>query len=437
MIKPNSDHDVPTTSVIPEKSDLCLGIMALSDCAVMAVAKEKGFFEQNHLNVRLSKEASWANIRDKVFVGELDGAQMLAAMPIAATIGIEPLRIPMSAAFSLGLNGNAITVSDELLRLMIRVEPDIVKSPSALIGAAALKKAVEGIDRKLVFAHVYPYSSHNYELRFWLASAGIDPDEDVQLVVIPPAQMVNHLRDGDIDGYCVGEPWNGLAAQSGIGHTLVSSYDLWNNKPEKVFAVTQDWLSRYPATHLALLISLLQAAQWTDQPANRQELAEILCTKGYVDAPVDVISRSLHGNLEALCRHPGQSLPDFNVFFRYAASYPWVSHAEWLISQMYRWGQIEKVLDIRKTAMDIYRPDLYRRAAQRVGIACPAEDGKIEGCHSGKWMLNDIEMGSDLFFDGSIFNPADVVDYIARFDVNKLRVDINALARQYNHGGAQ
>lgn len=422
MMKTN---DGTTKLTSPEKTDLSFGIMALSDCAVMAVAKEKGFFEQQGLDVRLSKEASWANIRDKVVVGELDGAQMLAAMPIAASLGIEPFQVPMIAAFSLGLNGNAITVSESLVEHMYRVDPGAMASP--ISAARALKKVIASLDRKPVFAHVYPFSSHNYELRYWLASGGIEPDEDVRLVVIPPAQMVSHLKAGDIDGYCVGEPWNGQAVQFGIGRTLVTSYDLWNNKPEKVFAVTRDWFEKYPATHQAILVAMLQAAQWADSSDNREELGEILSNKGYVDAPLDVVSASLHGNLEALCRHPAQSLPDFNVFFRYAASYPWISHAQWFISQMYRWGQIREALDIRQVAMNIYRPDLYRQAARLVNAACPLENEKVEGSHSEKWMLDGIEMGKDLFFDGSIFDPDDVVSYISGFRINKLAVDINTL----------
>ena len=420
-----SDNDDTTKQMSPEKTDLCFGIMALSDCAVMAIAKEKGFFEQHGLNVRLFKEASWANIRDKVVVGELDGAQMLAGMPIAASLGIEPYQVPMITAFSLGLNGNAITVSETLVEHMYQVDPEAMASP--ISGVRALKKAITKLGRKPVFAHVYPFSSHNYELRYWLASGGIEPDEDVKLVVIPPAQMVRHLKAGDIDGYCVGEPWNGQAVQSGIGRTLVTSYDLWNNKPEKVFAVTREWLEKFPVTHQTILVAMLQAAQWADSPDNREELAEILCNKGYVDAPLEVISASLHGNLEALCRHPVQPLQDFNVFFRYAASYPWVSHAQWFISQMYRWGQIREPLDIRQVAMGIYRPDLYRQAAQLLNIHCPLENEKIEGLHPEKWLLDGIEMGKDLFFDGSVFDPGDVVSYIAGFNINRLAVDLDAL----------
>ena len=415
----------PSTIMPPEKTELNFGIMALSDSAILAVAKEKGFFEQYGLNVHLSKEASWASIRDKVVVGQLDGAQMLAAMPIATSVGIEPFHIPMITAFSLGLNGNAITVSESLVERMYQMDADAMRSP--ITGALALKKAIDTFDRKLAFAHVYPYSSHNYELRYWLASAGIDPDEDVQLVVIPPAQMVSHLKAGDIDGYCVGEPWNGQAVQSGIGHTLVTSYDLWNNKPEKVFAVTRDWLEKYPATHQAVLMAMLQAAQWADDQAHRHDLAEILCNRGYVDVPLEVVSASLDGNLEALCRQPAHAIADFNVFFRYAASYPWVSHAQWFISQMYRWGQIDKAFNIRQTAMNIYRPDLLRQAAQLVGISYPEEEQKTEGSHAENWMLGGIEMGKDLFFDGSHFDPDNVVDYIRQFRVDRLKVDVDTL----------
>lgn len=434
-MKTTSDDDDTVTQASPEKTDLCFGIMALSDCAVLAVAKEKGFFEHYGLNVRLSKEASWANIRDRIVVGELDGAQMLAAMPIAASLGIDPFQVPMITAFSLGLNGNAITVSESLVERMYQVAPDAMASP--ISGARALKKTIASFDRKLVFAHVYPYSSHNYELRYWLASAGIDPDKDVRLVVIPPAQMVSHLKAGDIDGYCVGEPWNVQAVRSGIGRTLLTSYDLWNNKPEKVFAVTQDWVDRHPVTHQAVLMAMIKAAQWADSPDNREELARILSGNGYINAQLDVVSTSLHGKLEALCRHPAQSLPDFNVFFRYAATFPWVSHAQWFISQMYRWGQIREPLDIRQAAMNIYRPDLYRKAAQQAKIICPQHDQKVEGRHADKWMLDGIEMGRDLFFDGSVFDPDEIVDYIARFKINNLAVDIDTLMTQGSNSGAQ
>jgi len=412
---------------LPEKSEVTLGIMALTDCAVLAVAKEKGFFARNGLEVSLSKEASWASIRDKVAVGELDGAQMLAGMPIVTTLGIAPLQVPMLTAFSLGLNGNAITIAEPLAEHMCRADPAAMASP--ISAAQALKKVIGDFDRKLVFAHVYPYSSHNYELRYWLAAAGIDPDEDVRLVVIPPAQMVSHLRDGTVDGYCVGEPWNGQAVRSGIGRTLFTSYDLWNNKPEKVFAVTQDWHERHPGTHQAMLVAMLQAAQWADRPDNRQELAEILCSRDYVDARLEVVISSLHGRLQALCRQPAGSLPDFNVFFRYAATFPWRSHAEWFVSQMYRWGQIGEAMNIRQIAERIYRPDLYRQAAAIAGVPCPQVDAKIEGSHESNWALDGIEMGRDLFFDGSVFDPDKVVAYIDRFEVNKLSVDMDALAR--------
>ncbi|MBI1195573.1 MAG: nitrate ABC transporter substrate-binding protein [Gammaproteobacteria bacterium] len=419
----------------PEKTEVTLGIMALTDCAVLAVAKEKGFFAQQGLDVRLSKEASWASVRDKVAVGELDGAQMLAPMPIAATLGIGPLKVPMITAFSLGLNGNAITITESLARRMSEADPNAMDSP--ISAASALKQVIAGLERKLVFAHVYPYSGHNYELRYWLAAAGIDPDEDVRLVVIPPAQMVNHLKEGTIDGYCVGEPWNGQAISSDIGRTLVTSYELWNNKPEKVFGVTQAWHDKYPGTHQAILVAMLKAAEWADRMDNRWELAEILCGKDYVDAPLGVVSASLLGNLRALCRRPAEPLFDFNVFFRYAASYPWRSHAAWFISQMYRWGQLDEAVDIVRAARDVYRPDLYCRAAEFAGVHCPHIDTKTEGSHETNWVLDGIEMGRDLFFDGSLFDPTKVVDYIRGFEVNRLCVDLNDLTRINKASDAQ
>ena len=254
-----------TPSKILEKSRLELGFIPLTDCAPLVVAKEKGFFARQGLDVSLSKESSWANIRDKVCTGMLDGAQMLAAMPLLSALDNFSCE-PMVTSISLDLNGNAITVSKELYgRMLASGEEDL---DSAMGTALALKKVIEkdkAANRPpLTFAVVFPQSSHNYLLRYWMSSAGIDPDKDVRITVVPPPQVGHYLRAGMINGCCVGEPWNSYAVAEGLGRTLITSYDIWNNHPEKVFAVTRQWAESNPNTHIAVITALLQACEWLD-----------------------------------------------------------------------------------------------------------------------------------------------------------------------------
>jgi len=388
---------------------LRLGFIPLIDCAVLAVAEAHGFFRRHDLAVELSREASWATIRDKLAVGALDGAQMLAGMPLAAAAGIDPLAAPTVTAFSLDLNGNAITVSRALWERMRAADPDAMATRPTT--AAALRRVIAA-DRAagrppLRFAMVYPFATHNYELRYWLAAAGIDPDQDVQLSVVPPPRMVDALARGAIDGFCVGEPWNSLAVQRELGCIVIAKVELWHNSPEKVLAVPRGFAEREPDRHQALLCALLEAAAWTE--THRDEVAHLLADARYVGAPAALLAGSLTGRLVL---HPGgatEHMPDFHVFHRYAANFPWASHGVWLLSQMRRWRQIDRPLDLLAVARDVYRPDLYRAAARAVGVCAPAIDLKPEGVHADPWTLasadGDIVMGSDLFFDGAQFDP--------------------------------
>ncbi len=419
----------------PEKPNVSFGIIPLTDCAVIVVAHEKGYFKKYGLNSTVSKEASWANIRDKVALGVLDGAHMLAPMPIAATLGIGAVRKATVTAYSMDLNGNGITVSKALYERMVKADPAAMKERP--VTARALKKVIDA-DKKsgkppMTFAMVFPVSTHNYQIRYWMASAGIDPDNDVRLIVIPPPQMVANLESNSIVGYCVGEPWNERAVTAGIGHTLITSYELWNNNPEKVFGVNLEWAEKYPKTHHATLMALIEAAQWMDKPENRIEVVKIIAQKSYVNAPEDVVKMSMTGTFRYSHGGVPRPLPDFNVFYRYAATFPWLSHAEWFITQMIRWGQIEKPLDIKKTAASVYRPDIYRDAAKALGIAVPTIDYKIEGKHSGHWTLaqasKPILMGPDKFLDGLAYDPAKPIDYVKSFKMKNVKVDLAALAK--------
>jgi nitrate/nitrite transport system substrate-binding protein len=417
-----------------EKTALTLGFIPLTDCAPLVVAKEHGLFAKYGLDVTLSKETSWANIRDKVALGILDGAQMLAPMPLAMSLGVGPIHKPMVTAFTMDLNGNAITVSNALYERMQRADAAaMVERP---LGARALK-AVLDADRKagrppLTFAMVFPESTHNYELRYWMAAAGIDPDRDVRLVVVPPPQMVGQLERGSIDGYCVGEPWNAQAVQAGIGRTLITKYEIWNNSPEKVLGVTQEWAEQYPNTHHALLLALLEAGRWLDEPDHRIEAAALIARGVYVNAPEHVVRMSMTGTFQYAADEMPRALPDFNVFHRYAANFPWRSHALWFISQMIRWGQLGRAVDMQAVAEEVYRPDLYRRAAAELSLPCPGIDYKTEGKHDAGWKLYEGEaslpMGADRFLDGRLFDPSAPLDYLRSFAVQHMNVDADQLA---------
>ncbi|SMF97033.1 nitrate/nitrite transport system substrate-binding protein [Methylomagnum ishizawai] len=416
-----------------EKRELTLGFIPLTDCAPLVIALEKGWFAKYGLEVRLSRQVSWANIRDKVAVGVLDGAHMLAAMPIATTLGLGEIKQPMVAALSLDLNGNAITVSPDLYQRMAEADPEAAQAQPMTARALARVVAQErGAGRPpMNFAMVFPFSTHHYLLRYWLAAGGIDPDRDTRLLVVPPSYMVECLNMGEIDGYCVGEPWNEQAVAVGVGRTLVTDYDIWNNHPEKVFGVTRDWAERHPHTHRAVLMALLEAARWIDQPEHRLEVAEILAREDYVNAPAEVVKMSMTGSFQYQAGAAPRSCPDFNVFHRYAANFPWRSHAMWFVTQMYRWGQLEEPRNIREVAEQVYRPDLYREAARALGFASPAVDYKAEGGHAGPWTLDGpepIALGADLYADGRCFDPADPVGYLRQFDIHRLRVSLDQLA---------
>ncbi len=417
-----------------EKRKLTLGFIPLTDCAPLVVAKEKGYFEKYGLDVSLSKETSWANIRDKVSIGILDGAQMLAGMPIAMSLGIGPMAKPMITALSMDLNGNAITVSNGLYDRMQAADPQAMKQRP--LSARALKTVIENDKAAgkppLTFAMVFPFASHNYELRYWMAAAGIDPDKDVRLVVVPPPQMVGNLEKGAIDGYCVGEPWNAVAVQSGIGRTLITKYEIWNNSPEKVFGVTEEWAEQNPNTHQALLMALLEASRWIDEAENRIEVTALIAQSRYVNAPEHIVRMSMMGSFQYANNEMPRALIDFNIFHRYAANFPWRSHAMWFITQMLRWGQVDKPVNIKAVADEVYRPDLYRSAAHALGMVTPHFDYKTEGHHDCNWELqegdNTIVMGPDRFFDGTVFDPSSTVDYLNSFRINSLTIKQGSLA---------
>ena len=361
-----------------------VGFIPLMDCAPLAVAVEKGFAVEEGLDLRLVRETSWANIRDRVVVGHFDAAHMLGPMAIASTLGVGHLKVPMAAPLSLGLGGNAITVSLNVWDLMVAEGASLSAGPRAI--GEALRKVVRARERAnkqpFTFAMVYPFSAHNYELRYWLAASGIDPDRDVRLVVIPPPLLVDAMREGQIDGFCVGEPWNSVAVSVGVGCIALPTTAIWPLSPEKVLGCRLEWAQRHPDRLQALVRSLYKAAAWCEQPENHSELARLLAEPRFVGAPAEILLRGLSNRLCLQRGGEAEHLPGFYVPAAEAATFPWVSHAMWFYSQMVRWGQVafdpEHVAQVRAT----YRPDLYRLALDGTSNI-PSTDTRIETLFDG------------------------------------------------------
>jgi nitrate/nitrite transport system substrate-binding protein len=418
----------------PEKPDLRLGFIKLTDMAPLAVAWEQGFFMDEGLFVEIEAQANWKVLLDRVITGELDGAHMLAGQPLGATIGYGT-QADIITAFSMDLNGNGITVSNDVWEQMRKHIPDNgAGKPVHPISASALKPVVEAQrDRgeRFRMGMVFPVSTHNYELRYWLAAGGLNPgyyaphkgdtsgtvEADVHLSVTPPPQMPATLEADTIQGYCVGEPWNQQAVFKGIGVPVITDYEIWPNNPEKVFGVTESWAEKYPNTHLRLLRALIRAAHWLDENnnANRDEAVKILARPSYVGADEEVIANSMTGTFEYE-KGDVREVPDFNVFFRYYATYPYPSDAIWYLSQMRRWGQIAEpkpdqwYMDI---ARKVYRADIYERAARSL-----VADGTLDASDFPDFgKENFVRPHQGELIDGVEFTPRTPNAYIDRFDI--------------------
>ncbi len=418
----------------PEKEDLKFGFIKLTDMAPLAIAYEKGFFEDEGLYVQLEAQANWKVLLDGVIDGQLDGAHMLAGQPLAATIGFGT-KAHVVTPFSMDLNGNGITVSNEIWDQM---KPHVPKMsdgrPQHPVKADYLKPVVDEFKaqgKPFKMGMVFPVSTHNYELRYWLAAGGIHPglyapekgdisgtvDADVLLSVTPPPQMPATLEAGTIYGYCVGEPWNQQAVFKGIGVPVITDYQIWKDNPEKVFGLTREFTEKYPNTTVRIVKALIRAGKWLDENnnANRPEAVRILAKPNYVGADYDVIANSMTGTFEYE-KGDKRPVPDFNVFFRYHATYPYYSDAVWYLSQMRRWGQIAEAKPdgwYHDMAKKVYRPDIYRQAAESL-----VAEGQMK---SSEFPDFDAETGfrppQTEFIDGITFDGTRPNEYLEQFPI--------------------
>jgi len=414
----------------PEKPDLKFGFIKLTDCVPIVIAKEKGYFEEEGLYVTVEAQANWKILLDRVISGELDGAHMLAGQPIAATIGFGT-KAHIITPFSMDLNGNGITVSKEIWDEMKQATPALAATPtprpvkSDYLKPVVQKMKADGTPMKM--GMVFPVSTHNYELRYWLAAGGINPgyytptdingntDADVLLSVTPPPQMPATLAQGTIQGYCVGEPWNQQAVLRDIGVSVITDYEVWKDNPEKVFGLTADFAAKNPKTVTAITKALIRACKWLDEkPEHRKEACKVLSKPEYVGADYEIIANSMTGTWEYY-KGDKRELPDFNVFFRYHATYPYYSDCIWYLTQMRRWGQINEDRPdawYLETAKKVYRPDLYLTAARELikeGVLSESDLPQTDG----------FKPATADFIDGIEYNGREPNAYIAKFPIGR------------------
>lgn len=413
-----------------EKDSLKFGFIKLTDCAPIVIAKEKGFFEAEGLQVEVVSQPNWKQLLDNVITGELDGAHMLSGQPIAATIGFGT-KSHIVTPYTLDLNGNAITVSNAIWEGMQENDEKLQSdNPPHPITADSLKPIVTAAKedgKKLPMGMVFPVSTHNYEFRYWLAAAGIHPgmytstdlkgftDGDIELSTTPPPQMPTTLESGKNVAYCVGEPWNQQAVTKGIGVPVVTNYDIWKNNPEKVFGVTKEWADENPLTLVAVTKALIKAGKWLDETdasgslVNREEACRILSQPNYVGADYDVIKNSMTGFF-FFQKTDKRTLPDFNVFFKYHASYPHYSDGIWFLTQMRRWGQISEAKPAswyHDIAKSVYLPDVYRKAADML-----VEEGSLTKDEYPAPDYDGYKPATSDFIDGLVYDGKEPIKYL-------------------------
>jgi NitT/TauT family transport system ATP-binding protein len=349
----------------------------LVDCAVLVAAREHGFAAAAGVELELVKEPSWASLRDHLCLGHVDCAHALAPLPVALTLGVGHLQVDCLAPFVLSRGGNAVTVSARLLAEMQAAEPGLDFAAPARVGRA-LAAVARNRAAPVTLAMVFPFSNHNYDLRYWLASAGVHPDRDVRLVAIPPPLMVDSLRAGLVDGFCVGEPWNSLAAARGVGSIVATQAQLFPRAVEKVLAVRTAFAQRSGETLARLLDALAAAAAWADEPANRPALAATLAAPAYLDVPQEIVALALDGDL----RLAGGATPrerDFLYFHRHGANAPREADGLWVYAHMVRWGQVAPSPQAERAAARMFAPDWYRRSVRAAAVDDAAPPAPFDG----------------------------------------------------------
>jgi ABC-type nitrate/sulfonate/bicarbonate transport system substrate-binding protein len=384
---------------------LRIGFIPLVDAAALIVAADKGFCAAEGLEVELVREVSWSNVRDKLNIGLFDAAHLLAPVAIASSLGLGHVKVPIIAPFNLGLNGNAITVSPALHDALAAAAAGDLADPA--VSGRALARVVEARKTKgeepLTFGMTFPFSTHNYQLRFWMAAANVDPDEDVRLVVLPPPYMVDSLKNQHVDAFCVGAPWNSVAVDLGIGHILHLMSEILLRAAEKVLAVRERWAQDNPDLFAALLRAHGRAAAFIEDPANRDEVAVLLGAPNRIGVAAEVIRRTLDGRLKVSPDGTVRASERYLLVGRASAARPDKAQAAWLYAQMVRWGQAPMSAELLAAAQAVFRPDLYDRILGPHGPLPAGEPADGIGA-----------------FAGPAFDPDDIAAHLAAWPIRRV-----------------
>jgi nitrate/nitrite transport system substrate-binding protein len=392
----------------PEVQKAVLGYIALTDASALIIAKEKGLFAKHGMaNVEVVKQASWGTTRDNLVLGSegngIDGAHILTPMPYLISTGKvtqNNVPVPMYILARLNLDSQCISVSNEYKDIKAGADAGALK-------AAFAKKKAESKAAKV--AMTFPGGTHDLWIRYWLAAAGIDPDRDVETIVVPPPQMVANMKVGTMDAFCVGEPWNEQLVRQGIGYTAVNTGELWARHPEKSFAMRASFVDRYPNATRALLMAVQEAQMWCDDIAHKDEMAEIVGRRAWFNVPTrDIVSR-LKGEFDYGTGRVVKDSPHVMKFWRDHASYPFRSHDLWFLTENIRWGKFEPNLDARALIATVNREDLWREAAKALGV--PANQ-----------IPQSTSRGKESFFDGKVFDPEKPGEYLASLTIKRVEV---------------
>src|SRR5262245_9682216 len=378
----------------PETPNVRIGIIALTDCSSLVMAHELGLFKKYGIEATISKEASWAVIRDRLTLGENQATHLLLGIAYASTMGLlgSPVK-PMIIPCYLNRNGQAITLKKEFLAKG-------VKTPEAMkLQVDAAKQA----GTPLTFAMTFPPGTHAMWTRYWLASGGINPDKDVTLVTIPPAQMVANMKVGKMDGFCVGEPWNARAIADGIGFTAITTQQMWPDHPEKVLGFTEEFAAKNPKTVKAVIRAVVEASQYIDKLENRAHVAEVVSRPQYINTQKEVILGRMLGQYDYGDGRPVEQDKYYMTFFDRQTNFPWKSHGIWWLTQFRRWGMVKEGVDYTRLSNRVHRPDIYREVAREMGLDVPQDDVKQEK-----------------LFDGVAFDPARPEEYARAFAVHNI-----------------
>ena len=383
---------------------LRIGFIPLVDATALLVAVDAGFTAAEGLDVELIREVSWSNVRDKLNIGLFDAAHLLSPVAIASSLGIGHVRVPLVVPFNLGINGNAITVSPWLFSTLSDATDGDLTDPN--VSARVLSRIVS--ERKarglepLNFGMTFPFSHHNYQLRYWMAAGGIDPDEDVRLVVLPPPYMVESLASKQVDAFCVGAPWNSVAVDLGVGNILHFGREIMTRVSEKVFALREQWAEENPDIVARLVRALVLASSFVSNADNRATVAHIVAQR--LDVNSELVIRTLTGNLNTTADGTIRKFDRYIVVSGHEANRPDVNQAAWAYAQMVRWGQAQLSAELQASAENVFRADLYDSALDTTG----------EGTRD----THVTDIGA--LFDPA-FDPADIASYLASWQSKRAR----------------